>query len=85
MGQSINLSSYPAIYVSIYLFLASQHVGRRIRVHRINSVPFMENYVLILEANAMIFIFGMTLRGSGEDRLDVKSICISATLHHNGL
>lgn len=45
----------------------------------------MENYVLILEANAMIFIFGMTLRGSGEDRLDVKSICISATLHHNGL
>lgn len=48
-------------------------------------VPFMENYVFLLQAPLVSCSFGVLVWGSCEDRLDVKSICISATLHHIGL
>lgn len=48
-------------------------------------VPFMENYVLELQAPLESSGFRVSVWGSCEDRLDVKSICISASLHHIGL
>lgn len=49
------------------------------------SMSLLECYVLWLYAPLVSFCFGIPVWGGCENRLDVKSICTSAALHHIGM